>query len=150
MEFTIIKDALKKVESDIRNTAANANAQTTSQSWTGGTWGKIAMGHKAIMHIKQLGNDKAGFRQWYDKFVNAFAQVNREYRMALQVIVKGIEMEDRMPTGGIGELSVWIHNREKMSVDTGQLNEGLFAVLTDKTIGEAYLRAKSAESGEGI
>ena len=46
------------------------------------------MEHKAVMNINELGNDKAGCRQWYDKFVNAFAQVNREYRLAIQVTVK--------------------------------------------------------------
>ena len=37
-----------------------------------------------------------------------------------------------------------------MSIDFGQLKEDLFAVLMDKTFGEAYLRVKSVESGEGI
>ena len=55
-----------------------------------------------------------------------------------------------MPTGGISEWNEWIHKRETMSVDIGQLNEDLFAALMDKTIGEAYLRVKSVESGEGI
>ena len=76
-----------------------------------GTHNNEAAEHKAIINIKDLGNDKAGFRQWYDKFVNAFAQVNREYRTALQVIVKGIEMEDRLPTGGIKEWDDWINRR---------------------------------------
>ena len=94
MELTVIKDALKKVESDIRNAAANAGATFTTTStgpWPGSRWTKSAMEHKAIMNLKELGNDRAGFRQWYDKFVNAFAQVNREYRMVIQAIVKGIE-----------------------------------------------------------
>ena len=37
-----------------------------------------------------------------------------------------------------------------MTIGIGQLNEDLFAVLMDKTIGEAYLRVKSVESSEGI
>jgi len=108
------------------------------------------MEHKAITNLKELGSDKAGFRQWYDKFVNAFAQVNRDYRVALQEIVKGIEKEEKLPIGGLAHWANWIHSRQSVVADVGQLNEDLFAVLMDKTTGEAYLRVKSVESGEGI
>jgi len=44
MELTVIKDALKKVENDIRFTAANAGAAagvtSMGTSWTGGKWTK--------------------------------------------------------------------------------------------------------------
>ena len=155
MELTVIKDALRKVEHDIRATAANTAGMTFNpgsfgSQWTGGKWAKSAMEHKAIVNIKELGNDKSGFRQWYDKFVNALAQVNREYRVAIQTVVKAIEKEEKLPVGGLSEWSRWIQDREPIVADIGQLNEDLFAVLMDETIGEAYLRVKSVEAGEGV
>ena len=41
--------------------------------------------------------------------------------IALQVIVKAIQMEDRLPVGGIGEWGVWTHTKET-SIDIGQFN----------------------------
>ena len=118
MELTVIKDALKKVENDIRLTAANigttTGAMTMGQSWSGGKWSKSAMEHKAIMNLKELGNDKAGFRQWHDKFVNALAQVNREYRVALQEIVNGIEKE-KLPVGGVAHWDTRINSKQTNS-----------------------------------
>ena len=59
MELTVIKDALRKVENDIRNNALGANIQYTptiaGQGSAGGNWSKSAMEHKAIMNIRELG-----------------------------------------------------------------------------------------------
>ena len=74
----------------------------------------------------------------------------REYRVAIQLVVKAIEKEEKLPIGGISEWQKWIEERETISMDVGQLNEDLFAVLMDKTTGEAYLRVKSVEAGDGI
>ena len=59
-------------------------------------------------------------------------------------------MEEEMPLGGIHDWDNSINSKQTMMFDIGQLNEDLFAVLMDKTTGEAYLRVKSVDSGEGI
>ena len=63
---------------------------------------------------------KAVSKQWHDKFVNATAQGHREYRTILQIVVKAIESEEKLPTGDIDEWEEWVKEREIMTID---LNE---------------------------
>ena len=70
------------------------------------------MEHKAIANLKTLGTDRQGYRQWHDKFVNAMAQVKREYRTIMQAIVKAIEREEKLPTGGIDDWEEWLSDNE--------------------------------------
>jgi hypothetical protein len=153
-ELIVIKDALRKVENDIRATTVNTgimgNQTQSGSNWLNNKWTKSAMEHKAITNLKELRSDKAGFRQWHDKFVNALAQVNREYRVVIQEIVKAIEKEEKLLVGGLTQWDNWINSRQAIGADVSQLNEDIFAVLMDKTTGEAYLRVKSVESGERI
>ena len=75
-ELQAIQKAIKRIQDDIQNNGGN-----TGGNRSGGNWrGKSATEHKAIANLKTLGNDRQGYRQWHDKFVNAMAQVNREYR----------------------------------------------------------------------
>ena len=104
----------------------------------------------AVSNLKNLGNDRQGYRQWHDKFVNAFAQVHREYRAILQVLFRAIEKEEKLPTGGIEVWGDWINEREIVTADFRKLNEDLFAAFMDKTESEAYFRVKSVEPGEGV
>jgi uncharacterized protein YukE len=93
-ELQAIQKAIKKIESDIQGGVGNFGS-----GYSGGNWrGKSAMEHKAIANLKTLGNDRQGYRQWYDKFVNAMAQVNREYRTIMQTIMKAIERVIPMPS----------------------------------------------------
>jgi len=90
-ELQAIQKAIKKIESDIQNGAGNIGGGQSGGNWRN----KSAMEHKAIANLKVLGNDRQGYRQWHDKFVNAMAQVNREYRTIMQAIVKAIEREKK-------------------------------------------------------
>ena len=110
----------------------------------GDGYNKSAMDHKAISNLKSLGNDRQGYRQWHDKFVNAMAQVHREYRTILPIVVTAITREEKRPTGDIDKWEEWVNHREIMTIDL-RLNEDLFAVLMDKTESEAYFRVKSVE-----
>ena len=141
-----MQTAIKRMEADIRDNAGNA----------GGNWpvgnGRLkgAIEHKAISNLKSLGNDWQGYRQWHDKCVNAMAQVHREYRTVLQLVVKAIEIEEKLPTGDIDDWEKWVNDREIVTINLKVLNESLFAVLMDKTESEAYFRVKSVEPGNGI
>ena len=86
-ELQAIQKAIKKIEADIQNNSGNARGCQSGGNWRS----KSAMEHKAIANLKTLGNDRQGYRQWHDKFVNAMAQVNRENRTIMQAIVKAIE-----------------------------------------------------------
>ena len=56
------------------------------------------------------------------------AQVNREYRTVLQLMVKAIESEEKLPTGDIDDWEEWVNYRETVTIDLKGLNEDLFAV----------------------
>jgi hypothetical protein len=145
-ELQAIQRAIKKIESDIQGGAANYGP-----SQSGGNWrNRSAMEHKAIANLKTLGSDRQGYRQWHDKFVNAMAQVNREYRTIMQTIVKAIEKEEKLPAGDIDEWENWFGDNGEEGIDLAAINEDLFSVLMDKTESEAYFRVKSVEPGNGI
>ena len=92
----------------------------------GGNWcGKSAMEHKAVANLKTLGNDRQGYRQWHDKFVNAMAQVNREYRAAMQAIVKAIDREEKLSIGDIDDWEEWLSDNEGVTIDFNGINEDL-------------------------
>ena len=71
-------------------------------------------------------------------------------RVILQMVVKAIEREEKLPTGDIDDWEEWVNDREIVTIDLKRLNEDLFAVLMDKTESEAYFRVKSVEPGNGI
>jgi hypothetical protein len=128
-ELQAMQTAIKKMEADIRDNAGDA----------GGNWPvgnghiKSAMEHRAISNLKILGNDRQGYSQWHDKFVNAMAQVHREYRTVLQLVAKAFEREEKLPTGDIDDWEEWVDDREIVTIDLKRLNEDLFAVLLDIT-----------------
>ena len=85
-DLKAMQDAIKKMESEIRNNAGNA-----AGNWpTGNSYSKSAMEHKAISNLENLGNDRQGYRQWHAKLVNAMAHVHREDRVVMQLIVRAI------------------------------------------------------------
>ena len=128
-----MQEAIRTVEGEVRNNMGN---NAGSGPVVNG-FNKSAMEHKAISNLESLGNDRQGYRQWHDKFVNAMAQVHREYRTILQIVVQAIEREEKLPTGDIDEWEEWVNEREIMTIGLKRLNEDLFAVLMDKTESEA-------------
>ena len=87
------------MEGEIRNNAGN-----NAGKWlVGNGFNKSAMEHKAIADLKSLGNARQGYRQWHGNLVNAMAQVHREYRTILHMVVKAVEREEKLPTGDIDE-----------------------------------------------
>ena len=67
-----------------------------SGSWYGGSGSggyskdstRGAMEHKAIMNLQSQGNDRGTYRMWHEKLVNAFEQLNGQYRGLLEGITK--------------------------------------------------------------
>jgi hypothetical protein len=145
-ELQAIQKAIKRIEEDIQNNGGNMGGIRSGNSWRS----KSAMEHKAIANLKTLGSDRQGYRQWHDKFVNAMAQVNKEYRTIMQTIVKAIENEEKLPIGDIDEWESWFSEKGEEALDLAAVNEDLFSVLMDKTESEAYFRVKSVEPGNGI
>ena len=96
------------MESELRDNAGSATG-----SWpAGNSYTQSAMEHKAIVNLKNLGNDRQGYIQWHDKLVNPMAQVHGEYRVVLQLIVRAVEREEKLPTKGNDEWADRINEKE--------------------------------------
>ena len=112
------------------------------------------MEHKAIMNLKQQGNERSGYRMWHEKLVNAFAQVNVQYRGLLERITKEIDKgSDMSMLQDTADWTSWVSGLNNIAVDNidvGKLNEDMYSVLMDKTEGEAWLRVRSVDSGNGL
>ena len=135
---------------------AAAAASAGSGKGTGkqsSNWVKSAMEHKAITNMKSQGSERAGFRMWHEKLVNAFAQVNKGYRNILEAIADEIDSDQHeLPGKDIADWMSWlVSNQVKHDgVDIERLNEDMYSVLMDKTEGEAWLKVKSVTSGSGL
>ena len=105
-------------------------------------------------YLKTLGSDRAGYRMWHEKLVNSFAQVNNQYRGILESIAKGIDHDLDMSMSTVDKWDAWVSKLSNApphdKVDMGSLNEDLYAVLMDKTEGEAWQRVRAVNSGHGL
>ena len=102
---------------------------------------------KCVGNLKNLGSDKAEFKSWNDKLINAIAQTQgTEWRRFMKNLNKALDQdrkvlakEDVKKIEGAAE------------VDLGaKSSENLFYVLVEKTDGDAALRVNSGEPGEGL
>ena len=125
---------------------------------SGGGSKRGAMEHRAVMNLKVQGSDRMGYRMWHEKLVNAFAQVNNQYRVVLERVTESVDQAVDMGYSGSGEWGQWLSEWSKKeggtvrldNIDMGQLNEDMYSVLMDKTEGDAWLRVKAVKSGRGL
>ena len=145
---------VQHLEQVVGNIQSNG-VSSSSEGKGGGRWGtnKSAMEHKAVMNLKTQGNDRAGYRMWHEKLVNAFAQVNGQYRGILERVAKEIDKgTDMSIMQGNADWESWVSMVDIASdkVDMSKLNEDMYSVLMDKSEGDAWLRVKSVNSGHGM
>ena len=102
-----------------------------------------------------FGENRRGFRPWHDKFVNAISQHFKGVRELFQ------EMKTQLVTKKYGlTLAEWQQCWDKTKVNLGpkindqiqfdKFNEFLYYILTEKTEGDAAVRVKSVEPGQGF
>ena len=81
-----LRDELMLVVEGLHATIRNVNKVWTStrasldqdQRYEFGS--KAISKNKIIANLKTLGDDKAGFKEWYDKFINAITQTYPKFR----------------------------------------------------------------------
>ena len=103
---------------------------------------------KCIANMKTLGSDKAEFRMWNEKFVNAIAQVlGTTWRTYMRNLNRQLDQDRRILT------SEELYNIEGIN-DIGNFGdeeaEGIYYVLVEKTEGDAALRVNSGEPAQGL
>ena len=100
-----------------------------------------------VSNLKVLGSDKAEFKVWNEKLINAMTQTLgrpwRKYMYSLNAALdSGRKMLDDIE---LGELDGATDLEEQV-----QAEEDLYYVLVEKTEGEAALRVQSGTPGEGL
>ena len=99
---------------------------------------------KAVVGLKVLGEDKSAYKEWHTKFVNVMAQL----RPGIRPILKAIEMSrDETWTEEEFDLAC-VDDRHRKKYE--EWNQDMWWVLIEKTTGEALLRVKGVEQGQGM
>ena len=142
MSITAIENQMATLQANVQATAAQTMPVERKR--------KSLAESKCIGNMKTLGSDKAEFRMWNERFINAIAQVlgilwrvymrnlNRKLDQSRTVLTQ----EELNQIEGIKEIN-----------DTGncdEASEGMYYVLVEKTEGDAALRVNSGEPGQGI
>ena len=98
---------------------------------------------KCVSNLKTLGSDKAEFKPWNDKLINALAQtLGTPWRRFMKNLNKTLDQDRKVLTSGE------IEGIEASEVDVGsESSESIFYVLVEKTEGDAALRVSSGEPG---
>ena len=158
--LTALETRVKEITSEISNNSAAGVTQggPAGSTGSGGMHSRGAMESKAIMNLKVQGSDRMGYRMWHEKLINAFAQVNHQYRGVLERIVRGIDHSDDIGYPTSEQWEMWLlgvvdHEDQPPRWDNmkvAKLNEDMYSVLMDKTEGDAWLRVKSVISGRGL
>ena len=100
------------------------------------------------MNLKMLSSDNAGFKLWYEKFVNTFEATIRGVRQIFELITKEIDQGDILEDD---ELEEWyelqkVHGRllgENPELAWDEFGEKVSFVLVDKCEGDARLRIRT-------
>ena len=102
---------------------------------------------KCISNLKCLGSDKAEFKAWNDKLINALAQtLGAPWRKFMKNLNKTLDQDRKVLTD---EEIKGIEGASEVKVDEAA-SESMFYVLVEKTEGDAALRVNSGEPGQGM
>ena len=146
----MVEDAVHDLQAKLR-ALESQGGMPSSGYHQGYGQGKRAMENKAVNGLKMQGSDRTSFRMWHEKLVNAFSQVDQGYRAILKGLTDQVDKHDKIEVSSNHDRDKWQKDNFPLSViDMDKLNEDMFAVLMDKTEGDAWLRVRSVDSGNGL
>jgi len=105
---------------------------------------------KCVGNMKALSSDKAEFKMWNEKFINAIAQVlGTPWRVYMRNLNRQLDQSRTVLTDDeLNQIEGITEIKETGNCD--EASEGLYYVLVEKTEGDAALRVNSGEPGQGI
>ena len=137
------EERIKRLEEDIQKGKGSGKGQ--------GGFKKGIMEYKVISNLKMLGSDRTHFRTWNDKFINALMQVNGDYGEFMEELNKKLDGGEKYDFSGNEEVENFITDAGLViTLNPEEIQMDLFAVLKDKTEGEAETRMKSVKRGKGM
>ena len=102
---------------------------------------------KSIASLKILGSEKAEFKAWNEKLINALAQtMGTQWRKFIKELNEHLDQTRKVLTNQ--ELSA--RPDAHLLGDLAKADDDLYYVLVEKTEGEAALRVQSGQAGEGM
>ena len=105
---------------------------------------------KAVGGLSNLGSDKTAFRIWNEKLINAVSQVRYGSRKLFRAMMDYVDQE----AGGNFEDDFQDSDKGKEMEAGGtsydRMDEDLYTLLMDKTEGEAALRVRGCNPGQGV
>ena len=147
MSMTAIENKVATLEGTAVQVMANMQA-TAAQTTPIERERKSLAESKCIWNMKTLGSDKAEFRMWNEKFINAVAQVlGTSWRKYMRNLNRQLDQDRRLLTS---EELYKISGIEEIGNFGDEAAEGIYYVLVEKTEGDAALRVNSGEPGQGI
>ena len=102
---------------------------------------------KSIASLKILGSQKAEFKAWNEKLINALAQtLGTPWRKFIKELNEHLDQTRKVLTNQ--ELTA--RPDAQLLGDLSKADDDLYYVLVEKTEGEAALRVQSGQAGEGM
>ena len=96
--------------------------------------------YKVIQHIKPLTGNKAQFRQWHQKLINALSTIKEEHAEIIKAIEKSMDIGEQI-NDALDDL-----DPQYLLED---FNKDLLCILMDKCEGETYDKLKGMQSKPG-
>ena len=127
----------KKLENGLSELYHMSTQGTNEQT---GKQEKSLLESKAIGNLKTLGDNKGMFREWNDKLNNAI----NEARKGARGVLNWVEKQPRNK-----EITEANYESSECTTPYGEISESLYAVLIDKTEGEARQRVNAGKQATG-
>ena len=144
---TTITERLIQSVSALEDKVAAQEMNVAQMTPLGNRRGKPLAESKCIGNLKTLGSDKAEFKIWNDKFINAVAQtLGTPWRKYMRNLNRQLDADRKVLAES--ELNS-IEGADEIG-NGNEASEGLYYVLVEKTEGDAALRVNSGEPGQGI
>ena len=139
-----LQQQIQQLQQGVASAAASNQGQ---QATTQATPKRPLAESKSVANLKVLGSDKAEFKNWNEKLINATTQTfGPTWRQFMRALNEKLDLERKVLTDA--ELAQIPHIGQVPNPRGA--NEELYYVMVEKTEGDAALGVNSGEPGEGI
>ena len=146
-----VSDRIAMLERQVAALVASGASGGAGGGWTSGSRRKGVLEFKCVSDLERVGSDRLKFRGWHDKFVNALTQVDREYRELFLRLSEDADKDKEVDVKDPSKVRQWLaENMPNSTLDAGQVDEDVYAVLKAKAEGEADERMMAVPPGSGL
>lgn len=151
------REEIDKLKSEVEhNKISDRHTSGGKQGQKDQGFSKAILEYRSIQEIKEIADERGGWRDWTEKFKNAFNQARHGGRDIINWMEKVvIDSNTKENSEGIAALFQETCSREeyeeqRFEIDYDTACDDLFAVMIAKTKGEALKRVREATEGDGL